>query len=32
VIRAFPDRGVPVAGVVEDTMVAAFLLDPTEKS
>jgi DNA polymerase-1 len=32
VIRAFLDRGVPVAGVVEDTMVAAFLLDPTEKS
>ncbi|HSK01518.1 MAG TPA: DNA polymerase I [Kofleriaceae bacterium] len=32
VIRAFQDRGVAVAGVAEDTMVAAFLLDPTEKS
>jgi DNA polymerase I len=32
VIRAFQDRGVAVAGVVEDTMVAAFLLDPTERS
>ncbi len=32
VTRAFRDRGVEVAGVVEDTMVAAFLLDPTERS
>src|SRR5690606_18822982 len=32
VVRAFRDRGVEVAGVVEDTMVAAFLLDPTEQA
>jgi DNA polymerase-1 len=32
VTRAFLDRGVLVAGIVEDTMVAAFLLDPTERS
>ena len=30
VVRAFKDRGVDVAGIAEDTMVAAFLLDPTE--
>ncbi|MGN6104749.1 MAG: DNA polymerase I [Kofleriaceae bacterium] len=32
VIRAFLDRGVEVAGIVEDTMLAAFLLDPTEEA
>ena len=32
VTRAFLDRGVEVAGIVEDTMVAAFLLDPTENA
>jgi DNA polymerase-1 len=30
--RAFLDRGAEVAGIAEDTMVAAFLLDPTEQS
>ncbi|MBV8760019.1 MAG: DNA polymerase I [Deltaproteobacteria bacterium] len=29
VVRAFADLGVTVAGVAEDTMLAAFLLDPT---
>ncbi|HEX5062596.1 MAG TPA: DNA polymerase I [Kofleriaceae bacterium] len=29
VVRAFLDIGVTVAGIVEDTMLAAFLLDPT---
>ena len=29
VIRAFADLGVVVDGIVEDTMLAAFLLDPT---
>jgi DNA polymerase-1 len=32
VVRAFLDRGLEVRGIVEDTMVAAFLLDPTEAS
>ena len=32
VIRAFAIAGVPVAGIVEDTMLAAFLLDPTAES
>lgn len=32
VIRAFANAGVAVAGVVEDTMLAAFLLDPTAES
>ncbi|HWU87259.1 MAG TPA: 5'-3' exonuclease H3TH domain-containing protein, partial [Kofleriaceae bacterium] len=30
VTRTFLDRGVEVVGIVEDTMVAAFLLDPTQ--
>jgi len=30
VARAFLDRGLEVKGIAEDTMVAAFLLDPTE--
>jgi DNA polymerase-1 len=30
VIRSFADLGVDVAGMVEDTMLAAFLLDPTQ--
>jgi DNA polymerase I len=29
VVRAFLDIGVTVAGIVDDTMLAAFLLDPT---
>lgn len=32
VIRAFLDRGVVVAGIAEDTMLAAFLLDPTQNA
>ena len=32
VTRAFLDRGLEVAGIIEDTMVAAFLLDPTEQA
>ncbi|MEJ7598582.1 MAG: DNA polymerase I [Kofleriaceae bacterium] len=32
VTRAFMDRGVTVAGIVEDTMLAAFLLDPTAEA
>ena len=32
VTRAFADRGVTVAGIVEDTMLAAFLLDPTAEA
>jgi DNA polymerase-1 len=32
VIRAFADRGVQVEGIVEDTMLAAFLLDPTAEA
>ncbi|HUS29482.1 MAG TPA: DNA polymerase I, partial [Kofleriaceae bacterium] len=32
VARAFLDVGVVVAGVVEDTMLAAFLLDPTQEA
>jgi DNA polymerase I len=32
VARALLDRGIELAGLVEDTMVAAFLLDPTEQS
>jgi DNA polymerase-1 len=32
VIRAFAELGVDVQGVVEDTMLAAFLLDPTQES
>ncbi|HTL36836.1 MAG TPA: DNA polymerase I [Kofleriaceae bacterium] len=32
VARAFLDLGVVVAGVVEDTMLAAFLLDPTQEA
>jgi DNA polymerase-1 len=32
VIRSFAVAGVAVAGVVEDTMLAAFLLDPTAES
>ncbi|HET9621825.1 MAG TPA: DNA polymerase I [Kofleriaceae bacterium] len=32
VIRAFGNGGVAVEGIVEDTMLAAFLLDPTAKS
>jgi len=30
IIRAFADRGVEVTNIVEDTMIAAFLLDPTK--
>ncbi len=32
VVRAFLDIGVTVAGIVDDTMLAAFLLDPTAES
>jgi DNA polymerase I len=32
VTRAFLDRGLTVAGIVEDTMLAAFLLDPTAEA
>ncbi|MBC7978674.1 MAG: DNA polymerase I [Myxococcales bacterium] len=32
VVRAFAIAGVTVAGIVEDTMLAAFLLDPTAES
>ncbi len=32
VIRAFADIGVTVSGVVDDTMLAAFLLDPTAEA
>ena len=32
VIRMFANQGVVVAGIVEDTMIAAFLLDPTAES
>jgi DNA polymerase-1 len=32
VVRAFLDVGVTVAGIVDDTMLAAFLLDPTAES
>ena len=32
VIRAFADIGVEVAGVAEDTMLAAFVLDPTAEA
>ena len=32
VIRAFADIGVEVAGIVEDTMLAAFALDPTAEA
>ncbi len=32
VIRAFAELGIAVQGVVEDTMLAAFLLDPTQES
>jgi DNA polymerase-1 len=32
VIRSFQDLGVDVQGVVHDTMLAAFLLDPTQES
>jgi DNA polymerase-1 len=32
VVRAFLDIGVTVAGIVDDTMLAAFLLDPTQES
>ncbi len=32
VVRAFAIAGVAVAGIVEDTMLAAFLLDPTAES
>jgi len=32
VVRAFLDAGVTVAGIVDDTMLAAFLLDPTQDS
>ncbi len=32
VIRCFLDLGVDVAGITEDTMLAAFLLDPTQES
>ncbi|MBS1123286.1 MAG: polymerase [Deltaproteobacteria bacterium] len=32
VIRMFANQGVAVAGIVEDTMIAAFLLDPTAES
>jgi len=32
VVRVFADRGVAVAGITEDTMLAAFLLDPTAEA
>jgi DNA polymerase I len=32
VVRAFLDIGVTVAGIVDDTMLAAFLLDPTAEA
>jgi len=32
VVRAFADLGVAVAGIAEDTMLAAFLLDPTAEA
>ena len=32
VTRAFADRGIAVAGISEDTMLAAFLLDPTAEA
>ncbi|HEY5922998.1 MAG TPA: DNA polymerase I [Kofleriaceae bacterium] len=32
VVRAFLDIGVTVAGIVDDTMLAGFLLDPTAES
>jgi len=32
VVRAFLDAGVTVAGIVDDTMLAAFLLDPTAEA
>jgi DNA polymerase-1 len=32
VVRAFLDVGVTVAGIVDDTMLAAFLLDPTAEA
>ena len=32
VVRAFLDIGVQVAGIVDDTMLAGFLLDPTAES
>jgi DNA polymerase-1 len=32
VTRAFLDIGITVAGITEDTMLAAFLLDPTQES
>ncbi len=32
VIRMFTNLGVKVAGIVDDTMIAAFLLDPTAES
>ncbi|MCW5802938.1 MAG: DNA polymerase I [Deltaproteobacteria bacterium] len=32
VVRAYAYAGVAVAGIIEDTMLAAFLLDPTKES
>ena len=32
VVRAFLDIGVTVAGITDDTMLAAFLLDPTQEA
>ncbi|NVB81058.1 MAG: DNA polymerase I [Kofleriaceae bacterium] len=32
VVRAFLDVGVEVAGIIDDTMLAGFLLDPTQES